>query len=535
MDRNDPSHPPHNHNNPRPPIRLTGTDQTEHDALAELFLGDAAFAPPPMGTQSAAHPAADHDPAPPAPPARREPRPEPRPEPYTSRFEGSTARRYEPDTSAEHTARRDEGHAHDPASERPVVELVILGHLPVRASLWVRQYACLSARKRSETVALVRAAGGSVAVDVITGRAAAQIDPVDSVEDAVTIATAAASRVVLRVDETAEPELLGQPGVDEVTILTGADEAAVVASYRLIKSLVATLDARDQDDPDAVARALTPDDGPRLRVAVMGNPGPEIEAARQKIARACQAFLDRPIEILDASGRIDATGTVTVCRSDEPHATEAVLEALLRPAAPATSTLRAPAPLRLTASPEPATNRPAAHPLPEVVVLARSPGRQPAGEPEATPMPAPSLAPPPAQVAEAKPLRLNRPLAALIEGLTPIESRCPGAPGVELACDDDGRVHAVTTDARGCGEATAALLAASAWARANLALLIRAEPGIAIPSADPQDDHEPVLHLLARRPSAARAVLDTDVLVYALAEIEASGQPVLVATPLNDL
>jgi hypothetical protein len=139
------------------------------------------------------------------------------------------------------------------------------------------------------------------------------------------------------------------------------------------------------------------------------------------------------------------------------------------------------------------------------------------------------------QTTEPKPARLSLPLATLIEGLTAIESRCPVAPGVELACDDEGRVHAITTDARGCAEATTALLAAAAWARANLALLIRAEPGIAIPSADPRDDHEPVLHLLAKRPNAARAVLETEVLVYALAEVQTPDNPILVATPLNDL
>tara|TARA_R110000782_G_scaffold39714_6_gene92097 strand:- start:1381 stop:2883 length:1503 start_codon:yes stop_codon:yes gene_type:complete len=499
MDRTDPP-APHTPPTARPNIRLTGTEQSEHDALAELFLGDAPYAPAPMGSAQSARddrPAAADQPIPPTP-ARPE-------RPERGRFEGSAVRAERPD-------------AHDtsePGAERPVVELVILGHLPVRASLWVRQYACLSARKRSETVALVRSAGGSVSIDVITGRTAAQIEPVDSVEDGVTIATTAASRVVLRVDETAEPELLERAGIDEVTILTGADEAAVVASYRLIKTLVATLD--DRLDPEA---------GPRVRVAVMGNPGPEIDAARQKITRACTAFLDRPVEILDASGRIDATGTVTVCRSDADDAATGVLDALLgapdrpRRPTPTATTPAHPAGLRLTehhqdepADPQPGT---VPAPAPEVVVLAGATN-------------APSEPP-----AEVRITRLREPLACLIEGLTPVEARCPAAPGVELACDASGRLHAVCTDDRGAGEAVAALLAASAWARANLGLLIRAEPGIAIPSADPREYDDAYLHLLARRPSAARGVLDTDVTVYALAAVIAGGEEIMVATPLND-
>lgn len=482
MDRTDPQHD-------TPTIRLTGTRQSEHDALAELFLGDAAFAPAPMAPRAeAARPT----------------------EPIRAQFEGTAVRQPRPQTPVQADDR-----------PRPTVELVILGHLPVRASLWVRQYACLSARKRSETVALVRAAGGSVAVDVITGRQSAQIEPVDSIEDAVTIAIHAAPRVILRVDETVEPELLERAGVDEVTILTGADEAAVVASYRLIKTIVASLDDR-----------LDPETSPALRVAVMGNPGAEIDAARQKIERACRAFLDRPIEILDASGRIDATGTASVCRVDAPEATAMVLNALLGPEAVPESMRPEPASvLRLADEPEDSDERLEPEPetpavrLPEVVV-------RPIGRPgPAAAAPAPAA--PPVRAEPVVSGFRREPLAALIEGLTPIESRCPGAAGVELACDDRGRVHAVSTDDAGAGEAVARLLAATAWARANLSLLIRAESCVAIPSADPSDDADPVMHLLARRPNSARAVLDTSVRVYALAAVDLGDEEIMVATPIN--
>lgn len=485
MDRDTPKQP-------RPTIRLTGTEQSEHDALAELFLGDAPFAPAPMDPRGGESPVVRASSGNPGvsgsgirPGVMQE----------VGRFEGSAVRAARPVDDAE------EG--------RPLVELVILGHLPVRASLWVRQYACLSARKRNETVALVRAAGGSVAIDVITGHESAQVETVDDVETGMTIARHAAARVVLRVDETVEPELLERGGLDEVTILTGADEAAVVASYRLIKTLAAALD--DRLDPDA---------GPRLRVAVMGNPGPEIESARQKIAKACKAFLDRPIEILDASGRIDATGTVTVCRSDAAEAAETALDLLLgASAAPATPAPGPAAGLRLTetAPAEPAPAR-ALHEEPEIVVLARA---------------ADADASKPVEPVSAV-TRLREPLACLVEGLGPIEARCPSAPGVELACDGRGGLHALVTDDRGAGDAVAALLTASAWARANLALLIRAEAGVAIPSSDPRETDGARLHLLARRPSAVRAVLDTEVRVYALASVVIDGEEIMVATPLND-
>lgn len=513
MDRSDPSDPTRPGGPDRPSIRLTGTEQSEHDALAELFLGDAPFAPKPMLTPETR--ARDAERPEPAGERAGERPPTPEPGAGRGRFDGNAVR-----------AERAESHGEAVSDERPVTELVILGHLPVRASLWVRHYACLSARKRSETVALVRAAGGSVSIDVITGREAAEIEPVGSIEDGVTIARAASTRVILRVDETVEPELLEREGVDEVTILTGADEAAVVASYRLIKTLVAGLD--DRLDPEAA---------PLVRVAVMGNPGPEIAAACAKIERACRAFLDRPVEILDASGRIDATGTVTVCRTDAPGATDELLGALLdRPAEPAP----APTPLRLTeehdgpdetedASGDEAGTRADTGPMPEVVVLpgAGSHAARSAGER------VPAEAPASDRIVEPK-FRLREPLACLVEGLEPIEARCPGAPGVELARDRSGRLHALSTDDRGSGDAVASLLAASAWARANLSLLIRAEAGIAIPAPDPYEECDAVLHLLARRPSAARGVLDTPVRVYALASVVVDGEEIMVATPINE-
>lgn len=496
-------------------MRLTGTEQHEHDALAELFLGDAPLAPAPMGgtahpTKSEARvPSGDPHAVTPGVPKNIGPKGESR----VATFEGSAAR-----SAAE---RAETGDAH---ADHLTVELVVLGHLPVRASLWVRQYACLAARKRSETVALVRTAGASVAVDVITGKQRAEIEPVDSIEDAMTIVRSAATRVVMRVDETTEPELLERSGLDEVTILTGADEAAVVASYRLIKSLVSTLD--DRLEPDAL---------PRLRVAVMGGAGDDIAQACQKIERACRAFLDRPIEVLDASGRIDATGTASVCRVDEPGSAERAFDALLGGVGFAEMAdfeeERVPL-LRLAEAEdedisadeiESVTDemeRQSA-PLPEVVVrpMAAAAFGAVASDVESKPTTAKSIA------------RLREPLSSLIEGLTAIETRCPGAPGVEFACDREGQLHAVTTDEG--ADPVARLIAAAAWALDNLSLLIRAEPSVAMPTGEPGQDGGVALHLLARCPSQRRAMLETDVHVYALASATLRGEELMVATPLN--
>jgi len=531
-------------------MRLTGTEQHEHDTLAELFLGDAPFAPTPMSSPSGAQPGsqagAQSGPAPvdatvqsgPEPSAPRHGgAPTPTEVPVVSRFDGSAVRSMTPEDT-------DSGE-----SGRPIVEMVVLGHLPVRASLWVRQYACQSARKRSETVALLRTAGDSVAIDVITGGERAEIEPVEDIDDAMTIAKAAANRVVVRVDETAEPELLEREGVHEVTILTGADEAAVVASYRLIKSLVATLDNRLDDMLDGSGL-------PMLRVAVMGGAGDDIQAACLKIERACKAFLDRPIEILDASGRIDATGTTSVCRVERAGAASHAIDALLGSDGLVADGL----------GPDSVLTPAAGSPLPDVGTTLRlaSDAVGPSDMPEIVVLPGAGRDRAASSQIEAKPIdadpilieqpRVEQPrldaagtgdvatamgpvatlglrLPELIEGLTPLETRCPHATGVWFATDDRGGLHAVASgETKHC---VADLVTARAWATDNLALLLRAEPGIAMPSSDPETDAGAVLHLLSREPARWRGVLDSEVLVYAVAGITVSGEEHLVATPLN--
>lgn len=505
-------------------IRLTGTEQHEHDTLAELFLGDASYAPAPM-SGSAPAPGGER------PRSGIERSDASSQKPVASRYEGSAVRTMMPSDS-------ESGH-----DGRPIVEMVVLGHLPVRASLWVRQYACQSSRNRSETVALLRTAGESVAIDLITGGERAEIEPVEDIYDAITLAKAAASRIVVRVDETAEPELLDRRGIDEVTILTGADEAAVVASYRLIKSLVATLE--DRLDPDA---------SPLLRVAVMGGAGDDIAAACTKIERACKAFIERPIEILDASGRIDATGTTSVCRIERSGAASEAIDALLAHSDIATGGEQG-AMLRLAhgaAEHEDASSDTDSERAPEIVVMPGAKqafGRSPACEIE--PKPAlherggpdvPTLGKTlgqgdagfsPDLATAIRPVpKLGLRLPELIEGLTPIETRCPRARGVWFACDEDGGLHAAAMD--DIDDPVASLVAARAWAIDNLALLLRAEPGLAMPSADAHADAGVTLHLLTRHPARWRGVFDSEVMVYAVASLTVEGQDHLVATPLND-
>lgn len=544
-------------------LRLAPIAPEEYDALADLFLGDSTLAP----ERGPLHEA--HEPEPrvavvvndeffdeeslvdlPNPPERAsviEPKPivikapagperveetDAGPAEQTPPIEGMAVQvlgRIEPETS----------HTDAPVDEpigatRPMIEVVLLGHLPVRATLWVRQYACSVARETGETVALIRAASGSTAVDLIDGQSAPSSKPAVSIQHALEKAAHLADRVILRVDESAEPDLLERGEIDQLTILTGADETAVVASYRLIKSLTASWD-------------WDHDDAPTLRMAVMGGSRAQSTDARAKLTRAVESFLDRTIEIVVSAGRIDATGTMNLYRDNLAHPATHILDGLIAGSLAAADD--APVDWGDVDSDEPGDEDrspidllrediDALETLETLTRRARAQGIEPASEP--VPEPEPKRRPEAAPGPEAEPAHRgergrfspgSEALCGLITGLHLIETRCPSAPGVELATDDRGRVHVVTDD--GFPAPLERLLNAKAWVRDHLQLLLRAEESISMPSADPAADDEPTMHVLAEHPREMMGVYPTSVRVYAMATVRVADTIARVATPIN--
>ncbi len=505
-------------------LRLAPIEPEEYDALADLFLGESALAPeratvqnPDAGWASSGHEVAvvvddelyDDESAVdlPCPPDRYV---ECKPMEYVECVESTTPEPIAPlapvqvigRISPEEMEPEDRIEQVDEVVERPAVEVVLLGHLPVRATLWVRQYACAVARETGETVALIRAASGSTAVDLISGSKPIETKEAVSIAHALEKAAHLADRVILRVDEAAEPELLERSEIDRVTILTGADETAVVASYRLIKTMTASWDWTD-------------DNSPMLRMAVMGGTAEQSSDARAKLTRAVESFLDHPIEIVISAGRIDATGTMNLFRDDVAHPASHILDALfdcdaeevaaevlspidmLREDIDALETLEA------------LTKQVRSNPVERAVCQERKP------------MPSER------EVCQAG----VHTLSGLIAGLSALETRCPSAPGVELAVDEHGRIHMVTDDSR-IG-ALSRLMNASAWVHDHLQLLLRVEDSLVMPSVDPRADSEPTMHLLAEEPRALMAVYPTSVRVYALATVQVGDAVARVATAIN--
>lgn len=458
---------------------MDGTDHNEHaeylpstsrpapgdefDALADLFLGDtplapagAGQAPPPRSTGT--------DPAPVRAP--------------TPRVE---------------------------AAKPPRIEAVVLGHLPVRASIWVRQYAGSVADAMQSPVALLRVSPESTSLELVGAGVRAPAETFESLRDAIADARRSSAHWIVRVEETDEPSLIARDDLDEITVLTGADEAAVVASYRLMKSLSSDWDKR-----------LDEDEGPGLRLAIMGAGSDEALVAGEKLERAARAFLQRPVQVSARVPRIGAVGSAVLFRGETGDDLESLLGAITNSTPAQDATPR----LRLASDDAVERQRPAARtsapvePKPEIVVPATR---------HAHPKPAQAPA------ADAR----HTPMSSLLPGLTLLETRCPKAGRVELATDEDGRLHLIARSGADPTQPVDSLVATSAWAREHLALLLRAEPTLAAPSADPESDSTPVLHLVTTEPKLIRPLLDADVRVHLLTEVEVAGQTARVTTELN--
>lgn len=452
----------------RPHLRLTPTTSVEEfDALADLFLG-------------------------PSPAPSRE-----------SDDEATLSTPLEPAHTDPHeiglppTLREPEAPGPVPRPASIEVEAMLLGHLPVLASAWVRQHAAARAASLGGPVALVRLQAGTLTVELVGHDPA---DPANLAErapmQAVATAYRHASAMLVRVDETAEPQLLESPAVTGVTVLSAADEAAVVGSYRVIKA--ASDGAGDR----------------RITVAWMGSPPDRVEEARAKLDRAVEHFLTVELRHEPVTGRLDATTARTIYRGQCDLDIATLLRSLTMPTPHVGADVAADV---------------VADVVPEVVVVPRGRVDRPAPpRPADAPQPAHSIAPP--LKSEPEPASNAASAGACpLPGLTAVAVRCPDATTVQLALDGRGHLHLLALAEAGDvspAEAVEHLLTAAAWARKHRDLLALALPRLA--SVDALQ-----MHLLTDRPKHVRGLLDAEIRLHALTRINVAGRTHTATVELN--
>jgi hypothetical protein len=435
------------------------------------------------------------------------------------------------------------GPAQVAAVTRPRTVLLV-GNLPMMSGLWLSQFADREARDRGP-VCLLRMERDAVQVEVFrTGGVRPAVRPQATLAEAL---RAVAPLVGAWFIVPPTPAGVSIPdATEEIVVLTGADEPAVVAAYTLVKDSIERMRARPSRAGSA--RGALPGSAPRVSVAVLGADDEACRGVSNTLDRTMRAFLKVELPVRGGLQRVAAVESVFRGTFDarEPSleelfadidAAEAATESSPAPHAstPAEQSVRE----RFAARPERLPPRRAAAMPSAVAVPAMEPEvrlaptlpfpRARAGrtddavvEPKPTPAPAaPAASPapaalPPAPLAGAAPARVRRidaelpeALVALLDGLTAIAIRAPRDKSIELALDQEGRLHIV---GRACD--AEAILRVSAWAREHAELLAMADARIA--------RAEPIVDLVVANLCDARAI--DGAIVHLLTLVEVGGR-----------
>lgn len=381
------------------------------------------------------------------------------------------------------------------------VEALILGHLPVYAAPWATQYARQVGEELGGPVALVRVQGGKATLDVVGP--SDQVEVGEDLGAGIARAGAIVRSWLIRVDEMSEAALAGVAGIDRVSVLSGADQAALTSTYRTLKYL-----HEQVRSSEAVP--------PTLRVVLMGADAPRAHEACEKLRQTTLRFLGEPVEIVVGPRQMSPAAITPVCK---PVASPEVAEivALARRAGVA-----APAQSRASSSV-------AARPSPPTMDHAMA-GSDPVRSTRVHEMPMgdtpPSTVTPLDEAGSARPR-----LSAHLQGLTSLPLTCPYATDVELAADPRGVVHALSRveGGKSPGEVISRLVSVSAWVTDHLAILRMAVPAARLSPQGP----EATLHLFTDDPKGVRRLLDGPVRLHFLAGVALDGRTAWVCREIN--
>ncbi|MHC4414773.1 MAG: hypothetical protein ACYS0G_05770 [Planctomycetota bacterium] len=410
------------------------------------------------------------------------------------------------------------------------VELVIVGHLPVRANLWLTPYADAVAREAGPTV-LLRLDEDQPGVQVMRACVPSVLAAGwSTLGDAVAQLAAESGRWVLRPIPDASPRELIEAGCDRITILSSADEVARVHAYTRVKALV---EAAEQCELDL----------PALGLAILGADRQTAEQVWKKINDTTSTQLNVDLPLVVCLPQMDEAIRVTDCPPLPPDPAPSLpsLVAWIREAT-ASAAKPTPAQTGRASGPDDGSTAP---PL-EIQDLTRelAPTAAPEWTPQSPPEPpeppdafaprAPTvkIAPKPSvQVEPKEPSGVGEPdsegapvsLATYIEGVTPLAVRCPGHERLDLAVDGAGRLHVIAREAQ-----MRELHVVAAWAKAHRELIAMACPQSWIDPAV-----KIVCHVFTEQPASVADLQGSDLRLHVLAPVAVEGRKGWYAAPLN--
>jgi hypothetical protein len=375
-------------------------------------------------------------------------------------------------------------------SIRATIELLLPAHLPVQGGLWLVPYA---GRTCNQGVCiLVRMHEDSVDVAAI-GAGNFDITSCKTIEEVIETVGVPISNWVVQPPVDADPTSLLHCDADCVTLLSGADQAAVVGAYRLLKGLIAATDNPDTMPPIRVvivgAEEKTSNDAAsrivqtahhQLGVSLeVGQPLPAMGSSSNVIS---QVSFSRISNVVDFVGRL------------RTEVQKVEVEVEVEEALPLTSRFD-------TSADEPAEQVKVAPEIKEALEQAPPVEMEPVSEEAET---------------------NADDFASHIDGLLSITPRCPEHEHVELALDTNGQLHVLVhaEDFR-----DAAIVAG--WSRKHHSLLSMACGGLTI------DASSPVQHLFTDNAVAVADLHGSGVKLHLLTTVEVAGNTGLFSTPLN--
>lgn len=385
------------------------------------------------------------------------------------------------------------------------VELLLVGHLPVRAGLWLGPYADAVARERGCT-ALVRLDREEPAVQVMRGTTEHMRLPETGLRDVLSAFARQAERWIVRAPDDLPAAEIVKLGADRVTILSSAESSAVVAAYQLIKAMAWA--AEEQSD------RLPP-----ISIAVLGAEPEQARRMVDRVNQATAAFLDTPVELSLCLQRIDSDIRCTrdVHLSGERCASASDVVQWIRGfARPKDAPRTERQPLRL------AVDDPIDSPFVPVVEtrhvkLAPKPFRE-APSHDAAHVPSTQ------SDGDAQSSETTAPsLASHVAGLCLLPIQCPSAPIIEIATNAVGELHLLARE-----QHLRELRIVESWAAAHRSLLVMASRERAI-----LPEGAITLHVFTDQPHTLADLHGTNLCLHVLAPVVVEGRAGWYAAPLS--
>ncbi len=372
---------------------------------------------------------------------------------------------------------------------RPRIECVVPGHLPVRAGVWFLPSAYRLAGEGNAGVLIQ--CEEDLAQLTAFGIHGASGDRSTLLESLAT----QSRRWFLLPPNGVDPGAYASLGVDRITILTGTDQAAVVAAYQTIKSIVAGCGAeREQLD---------------LGLFIAGSSDSAAAEAAERLAETSRQQLGCELTLRGSMHQLEAVDCSL--HRDHVHLEGGVgrLVSDIRHAIASAST---------SARDLPKSEVPMPVVAPPLAVVAEDEAPAPCIE-----LPVGAPVQPVASPPEPSGDSTCDSLASCVGALTGLPVRCPHHASIELAADAQGVVHVL-----GMFEELPAVLAVEAWARAHAELLSMAcrDASIAI-------DMPPQAHIFAETVEELAALQGTPLRLHVLATVEVGPHRTRHATALS--